>query len=777
MKLSLAWIFDHIDADYKQLDVALLVERLNETTAEIEGWHSIDLDIASLTLARTVDVDGTGVDVHIPEYNSDIRLDYREGVRAGHYCFLRVVDGAYTWARMSDFGSSKETLLPLVYADTLLNAHTWRSMIQTQDIILEVDNKSITHRPDLWSHRGFAREIAALLKVDLKPLEDFLAPLEVQSFTGSASPVSSTAPVITIQDQDACSRLASSLIETVSWSPSRIPILVRLCSIDSKPIDALIDNTNYVMFDIGQPMHAFDAQKVRDHELIVRRARVGESLKLLDDQIIELTSHDVILADSRQPLSLVGIMGGTDSGVTTETRSLLLESGCFNASAIRQAATRHKKRTDASMRFEKSLDPEQAVYAIRRFIQLLNDAGISYTSEGYVIVVGAPTQVLHINLNHAYIETKLGISLESEFVIQTLESLSFDVMYAETGGGIQYKITVPTWRATKDVTIKEDIVEEIARFFGYKNIQSYPLQAERKPVDVRILYRQRRIKRFLSMSAQMRELSSYAFFDESWLREIEWQPTHTLEALQPVSTNWRRLVTTLTPTHLKAIADNLEHHRKMRFFEWARIWCKEYNEIESPTLSGIFFDQDGQEDFYDYKAILDALFKECSMPVTWQRIDGICPPWFLMHQTAHIMCDGVIVGTMGMLKEEWRAKVAPSGVICAFELNAAFIQNYSSPITTYQPVSRFPDSHRDVSVLVPLAVTADMLHTAIAQSHDQIIVVQLVDFFQREEWGNKKSLTFNYVIRDMHKTMTTQEVDAISEQVNRAVRACGAEIR
>jgi len=777
MKLSLAWIFDHIDAVSMHGDVAHLIERLNETTAEIESWYRIELDTAHLTLARTVEVDENGVDVHVPEYNIDIRLPFRADVRAGHHCFLRIEDNAYTWARMNDFGSTKDALLPLVYADTSINSSTWRSMIEVTDYVLEVDNKSITHRPDLWSHRGFAREIAALLGYSLKPLEELLTPMEVQVFTGTASPASSTMPVITIQEPHSCYRLASSLIETISWSPSRIPMLSRLCRIDSKPNDALVDVTNYVMFDIGQPMHAFDAQKVRDHQLIVRKAYGAERIKLLDDQIIELNSSDVIVADTKQPLALAGIMGGADSAVTPETRSLLLEAGCFNPSDIRHSSARHKKRTDASVRFEKTLDAAQTVYALQRFMFLLHEYHISYIAEHNIVVVGPQAHSVSLKINHTFIEKKLGAVLESAFIIDVLESLAFQVKCLETGGGIHYEIDVPTWRSTKDIRNKEDIVEEIGRFFGYKNIKSKPLAAERQPVDTAELYRKRYIKDVLSLSLQMRELYSYAFFDESWLHDIGWQPTDTLEALQPVSANWRRLVTTLAPTHMKAIADNREHHAKLRFFEWARVWHKNQVIVESSVLAGIFFDAEGKEDFYDYKALIETLLQECSITVRWKRVERELAPWFLAHQTADIIAEDKVIGTLGMLNEEWRAKIAPTGTIGVFELNAAYLQSYNVPVKTYKAGSRFPDIHRDISMLVPLTVIADDVRTAIARAHEQIIAVDLIDFFQKEDWTDKKSLTFSYIIRSMHATMTTQEVDAIGQLVNQAVRAYGADIR
>lgn len=777
MKLSLAWIFDHLEADVSTYDVAQIVERISETTAEVESWYQIDLDLFSLTLAHIVEVDSSGIDVHIPEDNKDIRLPYREDVRAGHYCFLRKDNDHYVWASMHDFASAKDTLLPLIYADSIINAHTWRFMIEKKDYVLEIDNKSITHRPDLWSHRGFARELATLYDLKLKPLEHFVAPMEVQHFTGNASPVNQTGPTITIQDTSLCNQLASSLIETIAWSPSRIPMLTRLCRIDSKPINILIDSTNYVMFDIGQPMHAFDAEKIREHQLIVRKARVGERIRLLDDQLIELTTHDGIIADNKQPVSLAGIMGGADSAVTIDTRSLLLEAGSFDAATIRLTATRHKKRTDAAIRYEKSLDPLQPQYAIKRFMHLLNENSVPHTSEGHVVVVGPQPEKIQIQITHFYIEQRLGTSIDTSFITKTLEHLSFAVSIAQQENDVCYTIEVPSWRATKDIHIKEDIVEEIGRFFGYKHIKNLPLMGERHPVDTQALYRQRMIKRIMSMSLQMKEVYSYAFFDESKLRDYAWEPQETLEALQPVSANWRRLVTTLTPTHLNIITENVGDTKQMRFFEWARIWHKNHEAEEKVVLAGIFFDQDDNEDFYTYKALLSILFDAIKIPVTWKRVDDATQPWFIAHQTAHIVCEGYTLGTMGMINDEWRTKIAPSGTIGVFELDAHFMQTYQVPITHYMPTSRYPDIHRDVSMLVSLSITAQTVQTAIKHAHPHIILVELIDFFQKPEWTDKKSLTFKYIIRDMHKTMTTQEIDAITDLVYKAVQAFGAEIR
>jgi phenylalanyl-tRNA synthetase beta chain len=778
MKLSLAWIFDHIEKPHDVVTIEDVVTALNESTAEVERWSLIKPDLSQLVLAQVTAISTDAVEVYVPELSISAHLSHRSDVLDGHYALIRMGTGTEgaAWARMSDFGGTKESLLPLVHVHEGISPRNWRQSVEGEDYLIEIDNKSITHRPDLWSHRGFARELAVIRGWRLKPLEDMLAPVDIQEFTGFASTVTKTMPTLTIHDKSGCRRLAAVFVSTVAWSPSRIPMMARLCRIDSKSVNALVDFTNYVMFDIGQPMHAFDAAHIRDNQLSVRKARVGETLRLLDGDVITLTATDLIVADSTQPVSLAGIMGGSASSVKPETMTLLLESGCFDPVTIRHAVIKHKKRTDASMRFEKDLDPNQVTTALRRYLYLLHEQDVAHTHDALVVVVGPKPETVTIEVCHDFLEQRLGTIIEPSFVINALEGLGFDVAVKEATKYVCYTLMVPSYRATKDVRTPEDIVEEIGRLWGYKNITTQiPLRIA-VPAELAWVYRQRTIKKIIQLRLRMHEVYTYAFFDETWLRYIEWQPTDAVEAQQPVSGNWTRLVTSLTPNLLKAVHDNVEHHTSLRFFESARIWSKKQAVTEIAMLAGILYDAQSLCDFYAYKAELESFFAYARLSVTWKPADQHIQPWFMPDQTAQLVCDGTVIGMFGMINEAWRAKIALHGSLAVFELDSLFLNSHKIA-TRYVQLPKYPDIRRDISLFVPLRMTADHLKEGIEKVDTRITAVTLVDFFQKNEWHDKKSLTFSFIIRDLHKTLTGHEADAVCAAVTSAVQSLGAEVR
>ena len=789
MKLSLSWIFDHIEKPNETVPVTDIVAFLNESTAEIEKCSLITSPLSALAFAQITVIDSQGIEVYIPEHATSARLAYRPDLQDGYYALVRMEESGPVWAHMYDFGSTKDALLPLVYTQDATNLRNWRDSIEREDYVLEIDNKSITHRPDLWSHRGFAREIAAGFRHKgwyLKPLESMIALVEVQEFSGSASPVSANLPTLTIHDKVGCRRLAGAFVSTVAWSPSRLPMMSRLCRIDSKPIDALVDITNYVMFDIGQPMHAFDAAQIRDHQLSVRKARVGETLRGLDGELLTLTPQDLILVDSAQPVSLAGIMGGTASAVKPETIMLLLEAGSFDPAMIRHSAARHKKRTEASLRFEKNLDPNQVIDALRRYLYLLDELGVAHTHDATVVVVGPKLDPVTIEVCHSFLEERLGTLLEHSFVINTLMALEFQVSVRETAEHVCYDVTAPGNRATKEIQTKEDILEEIGRFFGYKNIVLQPPLRAAMPVDNAWVYENRAIKRALQLSLHMHEIYSYAFFDETWLLALNWAPAQAVEALYPISGHWKRLVTTLIPNLLKAVSDNADHHSTLRFFESARIWEKNANVAESLVLSGIMYDavdakdNDAHAAFYAYKAELERFFTIIGLSVQWRRVDTPAYPWFSPYRTAQIVCDGTVIGTFGMIDDAWCAKVVPHGRtahMSAFELDGNFLRKYKKPTEHYISLPKYPDISRDLSLWLPLHITAAQISAAIAAADKRIVEITLTDVFNLSDQQGKKSLTFRFVIRDEHKTLTKQEAETIFNEVVEKTRSLGGEVR
>src|SRR5579863_9075700 len=325
------------------------------------------------------------------------------------------------------------------------------------DTIIEVDNKSLTHRPDLWGHHGMAREVAAITN---RMLRD---PVKLDLLPRGKAPVE-----IAIEDFAICPRYSALVFENVTVQPSPLWLQYRLEAIGLNAINNIVDVTNYVMAELAQPMHAFDADKLRGDTIFVRGARRGERITALNDEEYELAPSNLVIADREGPIAIAGVIGGLDSAIGPNTKRLVLESANFQAASVRKTSVALKLRTDASMRFEKSQDPLNTVRGLARAIELLEEVspGIRLVG-GLADSHGELKTPAPIELTVDWLSKKLGRPLAAHEVRSILESLEFGVRESAPG---QFSVTVPSWRATKDISIKDDLLEEVGRMVGYQSI-------------------------------------------------------------------------------------------------------------------------------------------------------------------------------------------------------------------------------------------------------------------------------------------------------------------
>ena len=416
MKLSIAWIFDHLEADWRSVDVRELVDLFNKKTAEIESVSRVELSLADLAVAQVLDHDDTSAMLLLPEWSQKISVPARPGVKKGAWFLIKRNPKNFAWASGLDCGGVKEILVPEIAVTPLQAQGSWKERCEAHDYLIDVDNKSITHRPDLWGHRGIAREFGALLDIPLIPLERFIVKKNIIHHEHTAVDTQGKKISLRIDAPDLCSRVVGLSLSSVAYAPSDSAMALRLLRLDQKPINAIVDATNYVMLDLGHPMHAFDENRLTSSMVVVRRAKKKESLALLDGTSVELTPDDLVIADGDRAVSLAGVMGGNDTAVTSATHSLFLEAACFDAATIRKTAARYKKRTEASARFEKTLDPQQASIALERFLALLNELNISYTACDALLSVGKPYESKKIIIEHSSIEQRLGGIIDPAFV-------------------------------------------------------------------------------------------------------------------------------------------------------------------------------------------------------------------------------------------------------------------------------------------------------------------------------------------------------------------------
>ncbi len=775
MKISIAWVFDHIDADWHKYNIADIVQLFNEKVAEIEGFDKVETPVDRLFVAKVTDVAAEHVMLYIPEIDQNVELPKREHIKVGDCYILNKDDKKVRWATGSDFGGQKD-LLPAVFCDEKQAKGGWKETIEAEDWIIEVDNKSITHRPDMWGHRGFAREIAILLDLKLKPLDDIIVKLPITEYM-SESKTSADMPFsVRIVDRDYIDRFGIAYFSNIENRASLPWMASRLAKVETRPIDTLVDMTNYVMLDISQPTHAFEAQKIATRHFEPRLAQKGETLTLLDDDTIELTETDMVITDGQQPIALGGIMGGKETEVDINTTSMILESAHFDATTIRLTAARHKKRTEASARFEKTLDPNQNILGIERFVKLLTDAHIPFQLGG-VVSVGQKTEPITVLVEHNYIEDRLGTSITTDKIVNILQALDCVVQVDQKDDQTIYHVEIPTSRCTKDMQIKEDIVEEVARIFGYTNIPYVLPAKETKPSNVEPMLRLCHIKRLLAFGYNMREVYNYAFFDEDFLRILHWQPTDYLSVQSPVSENWQKLATSLIPGLLKNISQNNADHDQLRFFEVGRIWHKDASaSYERSQLAIMWYDKKTPISFYTFKSMIAHMADMMRMPLTYEKIDAPADPWFAPYQTAHVKHGDVVIGTIGIIDVGFTHGVF-DGYAAACVFDADFLQQYEAPAIVYKSSSKYPGVARDISTMVPITATVAHITHEIHNASEYIDQVELIDTFKKDDWQDQKSLTFSFVIQDSTKTLTSQQADAIYADVVTAVNKLGAQIR
>jgi len=775
MKILLSWLLDYIDCSITDIDIHKIIHLFNIRTAEIESYERISIPFTSWYIGKIESIADKKIKFNCPERSEIIELPVRTDAIVGAWYLAVLENGAWRWVLLSDIDPNREGIMPAVYVAPNDQVGAWRQSLSEVDYVFDVDNKSINHRPDLWGHYGIAREIAAFLNKPLKSLDTVLHHHPMVEYPQIAKNSSKDGVSVSIEDTASCSRFAALRCDKVSYQDSSISMAIRLVLVGAKPINAMVDLTNYVMFDVGHPMHVFDAASFLNNEIIVRKAKKLETLMLLDGQLAKLEATDLVVANKNQAESLAGVMGGATSGYTAKTEKIILEAAGFDPAVIRKSAQRLKLRSEASIRFEKDLDPMQNVTALKRFLYLAKKIGVLPVDTSFPIIsVGKTIEPKKCKVSYDFIQTRLGMPLDAEFVIKTLKKLDFHVTYDTTTR--EYEVTVPTYRATKDINIAEDIVEEIIRTFGFENITPKNPVREMTPFDMQPIFNIRKIKEHLAYGMNMHELREYMMYDASFVSKLAVDLIPAVHVKSPLSENWTMLVTSLIPHLMKAIVTNSVDQDHLRFFELNRTWSKNLQSMsEHKILAGIIFDKKNI-DFYACKAELETLFHMLGLTVTYQKPKKSIPAWYDAHQVAELMYKDRVIGIAGIVSHAWMHKVV-EGQAFIFEVDGEFLENLKPAMIKFTPWSKYQDVSYDISLFVPFSITSDNLCASIKNAHKNITKVKIVDFFEKPEWQNHRAVTVRYTMSDHEKTMTKQELDEIVASVTTALKEYNVEIR
>jgi phenylalanyl-tRNA synthetase beta chain len=636
------------------------------------------------------------------------------------------------------------------------------------DVILEIDNKSLSHRGDLWGHYGLAREISAILKVELKDYSQFIK--KPKSIEGEKL-------IVKVEDKKLCPRYLAWRVDNLKIESSPDWLKNRLISAGLKPINNIVDATNYVMLETGQPLHAFSADKVNN--LIVRLAKKGEKLETLDNKERLLTEEDLVIASEKNILAIAGVMGGLDSSVNLKTNSIILESANFDSVSVRKTSQSLNLRTEASSRFEKALDPElasQALYRLATIIkQICKEA--EFINEP-VDLVNYDSQISKISLSFNWLFERLGQEIEKEEVIFILKYLGFEVVVDEQKENIEVK--VPSWRAVKDVKNKEDILEEVARIFSYNKIQSKAPVLEIKPlIDNPELKLERKIKDFLSKTAKLSEVYNYAFVSNKQLTKAGIDTSNFLCLANPVSENHDLLRQSLFSGLLQNIATNQFNFKDISIFEISRVFF---------SIDG-HLNKDGGNDklpyqekrlaiaiagfsnpFLKVKGVVQSLFKDLftnNLQLDFIYLENR-PIWADKNSSVSLKLANEELGLIALVDKEMANNFGLKIESAIVEINFAKLLDIfmNFPDKKYQDLFKYPAVSRDLAFVINKKVSYNELYKEIINFDELIVSAELFDVYQGDKLGDDlKSLAFHVNYRSFEKTLSSQEVDDLQRKL------------
>ena len=624
------------------------------------------------------------------------------------------------------------------------------------DTILDLD--VTPNRPDCMSVLGIAREVAALSGGSVRePPGDY---------SEQGRPIKERVSV-QIADRDLCPRYCAALIEGVQIGPSPPWMQECLLAAGVRPISNVVDITNYVMLEVGQPLHAFDFSLISDRKIIVRRARPGEVLVTLDGTERPLSRDTLVIADAKEAVAVAGLMGGAASEVTENTTAILLEAANFNPANIRRTSTSLKLRTDASARFEKGLSPELTMVGIRRAVRLMVELAGGRAAEGIIDVYPGKRRVTRITVTQERLARILGLQLPTPQVRQTLISLGFGCRWVPPD---RYVVRVPYWRT--DVRIPDDVAEELARIIGYDELPITTLRGAIPPAQPQPSRELRERVRDILATAGMQEVIAYSLTNLETLAKVlppeELSQRPPLRVANPMSHQQEYLRTTLRASLLETLASNLRHRQgRIALFEVARAYLPRPDELpqEVESLAGAVtgdrpdrWGQPGGEPvaLYDAKTYLDFLFDRLGLTVTYHDGEDFA---LVPGRTAEVRLDGQRVGLVGQVHPRVAAAFDIEQDVYLFEVNLEALAPQVGKPRLYQPLSRFPAVEEDIAIVVDEGVTAAQVQ-AIIEAFPLVQRAALFDVYTEAPVpAGKKSLAYSVAYQSLDHTLSEAEVN------------------
>ena len=638
------------------------------------------------------------------------------------------------------------------------------------DTVLEIDNKSLSNRPDLWGHYGIARELSAIYDVPLKELNKFDIDKNLPKYD------------VEIKDTTKCNRYVAVEIDGIEEKPSPLWMQTLLSKVGQRPINAIVDITNYVMMAVGEPLHAFDKTHVGGEKIIVRNARENEELLLLDNNTIKLTPEDLVICDKNDAMALAGIRGGKKDSILPDTKGIVLEIANFSADAIRNTGKRFAEKTDASIRYEKGIDTQRVDEGLNLALELIKEIFPESKIIKYVDVYPNETKKNNIKVKESFLDTRLGKKISQETINQILTALGYEITYKDG----EYDVTVPTWRSTGDVTIKDDVMGDIARILSFDSFEAKPIsitfEHSVKQNDVLL---KRKLKEYLAQRCGFYEILTYPWVDEKYMKAVGTKMEECLKLATPPAPELAYLRNSLIPGMLEAISKNLRYYNEFKLFDCEEIYKKgdyrpssedEILPIQEHYLAGSIVGKDAKEIFYEAKGIVENIARYCHMEeIKLEKIEK--PSWADINAYLNITKDGEIIGELGLVSMQTmiNTKIKRANVVI-FEINADKLVPYASRTNEYERLPELPLVEKDLSIIIDEEITWEQIENAIKSKVKEI---DFIDEYRGDQIPEgKKSITLKVRILNEGTTMTSEQ---INEKMNIILKAldkkCAAKLR
>jgi len=643
--------------------------------------------------------------------------------------------------------------------------------LKADDIIFEIDNKSLSNRPDLFNHYGIARELSAIFDLPLRPYEKNIN--RVWNFLSSKE----NKLEVKVLAPDLCLRYMAVHVSNIEIKESPDWLKERLVAANQRPINNIVDLTNYVMFDCGQPMHAFDASKIK--KIIVRRAEKNEVIETLDEKSRILSAEDLVITDGKQAVALAGIMGGHNSEISPDTKELVLESANFLASSVRKTSQRLGLRTESSVRFEKALDPALPEIAFFRFLTLLKEICPEMEISSALIDVNNSNQKqLAVDFNLEWLKNKIGQEIPRENVINILGKLGFIIKDKKVE---ILKVSIPSWRATKDVSNKEDLSEEIIRLYGYNNIESQmPIFEMNLPEINKERKIERSAKNILALKNSLNESYNYSFVGEDQLKKLNIDFTNYLKLVNPLSGIANLLRQSLVPGLVSNIKTNQFKSDNFGFFEIGSVFFKTMGDLKKDNTEGNFLPYqekklgivlNGEDDLIGrLKGIIDSLFKNLlnkQVEAEFLVLEA-APAWADKNSSAKVLLFGQELGVIALLSSEVsdNLNLKKDAAVAELNFNKLVELILDQAPFRFTEAPKYPPIARDLAFVVNEKILYNDLRKEILNFNPLIKSVELFDVYVGNKLAtDEKSLAFHLNYLSAEKTLKSEEIDNLQNDL------------